>query len=241
MEYTTLLGINILLVCLCLSAIVVIFVMIFQNSTLNEEMNNELKEIEKKCPDCKCPECPKNPDCNVNCPDCDCPECPELKQDNGSKPMDQSKIDCPKCLSVEDIISGIFPGRNPKVVDGGRYFQVDASNTYDGLSTNNFYEKNYKFPIDKILKPDGLAMNNYNIGGEQLIDNSIDNENIDTNKTRELPDVNKDMNDDMKDDMNDDMKDDMNDDMNDDMMGSPIKENSSYVDSFYHKILPNNF
>ena len=57
MEYNTLLGINVLLVCLCLSAIVVIVVMIFQNSTLNEEMNKELKEIEKKCPDCNCPEC----------------------------------------------------------------------------------------------------------------------------------------------------------------------------------------
>ena len=44
MEYTTLLGINVLLVCLCLSAIVVIVVMIFQNSTLNEEMNKALNE-----------------------------------------------------------------------------------------------------------------------------------------------------------------------------------------------------
>lgn len=231
MEYTTLLGINVLLVCLCLSAIVVIVVMIFQNSTLNEEMNKELKEIEKKCPDCKCPECPKNPDCNVNCPDC--PKCPEPNQDTKyrDQPQPQPKIECPKCPSVEDIVAGVFPGRNPKVVDGGRYFQVDASNSYDGLSTNNFYEKNYNFPIDKILKPDEPFMKNYNIGGEEHIDNSIENENIDTNKTRELPSV----------DNSEKVEGDIENNMDNDMMESPINQDSSYTEPFYQKILPDNF
>ena len=233
MEYTTLLGINVLLVCLCLSAIVVIVVMIFQNSTISEEMNKELKEIEKKCPDCKCPECPKNPDCNVNCPDCDCPKCPEPNQDTESRDQSQPqpKIECPKCPSVEDIVAGVFPGRNPKVVDGGRYFQVDAANSYDGLSTNNFYEKNYNFPIDKILKPDEPAMKNYNIGGEEEIDNSIENENIDTNKTRELPDISN----------NSERVQEDIENMDNDMMGSPINQDSSYAEPFYQKILPDNF
>ena len=35
-------------------------------------------------------------------------------------------------------------------------------------------------------------MNSYNLGGEEQIDNSIDNENIDTNISRELPAVDKD-------------------------------------------------
>jgi len=239
MEYNTLLGINVLLVCLCLSAIVVIVVMIFQNSALNEEMNKELKEIEKKCPDCNCPECPKNPDCNVNCPDCNCPKCPEQKQETESNVAPQAKVECPKCPSVEDIVSGIFPGRNPKVVDGGRYFQVDAANSYDGLSANNFYEQNYKFPIDKILKPDEPPMKNYNIGGEEQIDNSIENENIDTNKTRELPDVNKDDSGSNKSmEMAEEIEKNIN---NDTTPGSPIKQDSNYFDSFYQKILPDNF
>ena len=239
MEYNTLLGINVLLVCLCLSAIVVIVVMMFQNSTLNEEMNKELKEIEKKCPDCKCPECPKNPDCNVNCPDCNCPECPEPSNDSKPNVSEQAKVECPKCPSVEDIVAGVFPGRNPKVVDGGRYFQVDASNSYDDLSTNNFYEKNYNFPIDKILKPDEPAMKNYNIGGEEEIDNSIENENIDTNKTRELPDVNKDDSGSNKSmEMAKEIEENIN---NDTTPGSPINQDSSYAEPFYQKILPDNF
>lgn len=229
MEYNTLLGINVLLVCLCLSAIVVIIVMIVQNSTLNEEMNKELKEIEKKCPDCKCP---KNPDCNVNCPDCNCPEYPELNEDNNnnSTPQDNIKYPkcpkCPKCPSVDDIVSGIFPGRNPEVIEGGRYFQVDASNNYDGLSTSNFYEQNYKFPMDKILKPDLPRMNSYNIDDNNQINNSINNEYVDTNKSRELP-------------VNSDIEDTPTGEI-EETESSPSMD-GNYYDSFYQKILPDNF
>ena len=189
MEDNTLLVINIFLIGLCLSAIVVIVILIMQNSSLAEEMNKEISEIEKKCPECpncemkcpenkECPTCPKCPEIQKNgdpsqCPDCNktCPQCQE----------------CQECPSVDDIVTGMFPGRNPKVVDGGRYFKVDAANTYDGLSTSSFYEKNYKFPLDKILKPDYPPMNDYNLGGEEQIDNSIENENINTSKSVSLP------------------------------------------------------
>ena len=210
MEYNTLLGINVFVVCVALAAVVTLLFMIHENTILSEQMDKEIKQIEKKCPDCNCPECPKcppNPDCNSKCPelpDCPkCPECPSISDDllnninkaQASPQIIKTNKECPECQvcpSVDDIVSGIFPGRNTKVIDGGRYFQVDASNTYDGLSTNNFYKQNYKFPIDKILKPDEPVMNSYNLGGEEQIDNSIDNENIDTNISKDLPAVDKD-------------------------------------------------
>ena len=209
MEYNALLIINVFVVCIALGAVVTLLFMIHENTILNEQIDKEIKQIEKKCPDCNCPECPKcppNPDCNSNCPELpDCPTCPKcpqipdelLKNINKAQgsPQITSQKECPKCQicpSVDDIVSGVFPGRNTKVIDGGRYFNIDASNTYDGLSTSNFYEQNYKFPIDKILKPDEPMMNSYNLGGEDQIDNSIDNENIDTNISKDLPAVNKD-------------------------------------------------
>ena len=209
MEYNTLFAINIGLVCLCLAAIVVIVIMIHENTQLNDEMKQELKEIEKKCPPCNCP---KNPDCNLRCPDYPLPRPgdsvdsvdsvdsgdsgdSDSEKDNDSGESTKRSLsecpECPKCPSVEEIVSGIYPGRNPKVVDGGRYFSVDASNVYDGLSTSNFYEKNYKFPIDKILKPDSPEMNKYNLGGEEQINNSIDNEYVDTSISKTLPGVDK--------------------------------------------------
>ena len=189
MEDNTLLIVNIFLIGLCLSAIVVIVILIIQNSNMSEEINKEIAGIEKKCPECpnceiKCPE-------NKECPQCpECPKLPELPQ-NGECPQcpDCNKT-CPKCQdcpTVDDIVTGMFPGRNPKVVSGGKYFEVDAANTYDGLSTSNFYEKNYKFPMDKILKPDSPQMNDYNLGGEEQINNSIENENVNTSKSVSLP------------------------------------------------------
>jgi len=201
MEYNTLFAINIGLVCLCLAAIVVIVIMIHENTQLNGEMKQELKEIEKKCPPCNCP---KNPDCNLRCPDYPISR-PDDSDDSGDsddsddsgdsgdsvESTKRSLSECPKCPSVEEIVSGIYPGRNPNVVDGGRYFSVDASNVYDGLSTSNFYEKNYKFPIDKILKPDSPEMNKYNLGGEEQINNSIGNEYVNTSISTTLPTVDK--------------------------------------------------
>ena len=188
MEDNTLLIVNIVLLGLCLSAIIVIVILITQNSTLAGEMNDELSKIEKECPICpKCEvKCPENKDCPT-CPSC--PKCPEIQNGDSSKCPDCNKTcpQCQKCPSVDDIVTGLYPGRNPKVVDGGRYFEVDASNIYDGLSTSNFYDKNYKFPQDKILKPESEDMKDYNLGGEEQIDNSIENENINTSESIKLP------------------------------------------------------
>tara|TARA_B100001093_G_scaffold485249_1_gene519391 strand:+ start:1149 stop:1721 length:573 start_codon:yes stop_codon:yes gene_type:complete len=148
-----------------------------------------MKNIEDKIPECpKCPKCPKLDDIYLgtkNCPEC--PECPKLPEMNPPIQNECPDVKCPtvKCPSVNDIVSGIFPGRNPDVVDGGRYFTVDASNTYDGLSTSNFYEKEYQFPMQKLLKPD-IPLRDYNIQGDLTIDNSIENNVIDTNKNKPM-------------------------------------------------------
>ena len=189
MEDNTLLIVNIFLIGLCLSAIVVIVILIIQNSNMSEEMSIELSQIDKKCPDCpKCEvKCPENKECPA-CPKC--PVMPEMPENgNTSKCPDCNKTcpQCQECPSVDDIVTGIYPGRNPKVVSGGKYFQVDAANTYDGLSTSNFYDKGYEFPQDKILQPDAPDMKTYNLGGEEQINNSIENEDINTSKSTKLP------------------------------------------------------
>ena len=48
MEDNTLLIVNIFLIGLCLSAIVVIVILIIQNSNMSEEINKEIACIEKK-------------------------------------------------------------------------------------------------------------------------------------------------------------------------------------------------
>jgi len=229
MEDNTLLVVNIFLMGLCLSAIVVIVILITQNSSLSEEMKKEILEIEKKCPECpncemKCPE-------NKECPSC--PKCPEIRK-NGDcpqcPPCNKTCQQCQECPSVDDIVTGMFPGRNPKVKDGGRYFKVDAANTYDGLSTSSFYEKNYKFPQDKILKPDYPPMNDYNLGGEEQINNSIENENVNTSKSTALPVISSPT--DQETDLDPDSESDSETDL--DKNGSM----GSVFDGSYQKILP---
>ena len=206
---------NVALVFICLIGLVVIISLIIHINGLSNEINNELINIDKKfpeCPDCntECPPCNTEcPPCDTKCPDVTCPEnkecppCPTVNVHNtqpevkniinesNSEKESNLKTDKTKylenndCPTVKEIVSGIFPGRNPKVVDGGRYFNIDPYNTYDGLSTSNFYEQNYKFPIDKILRPDP-PLRSYNIGGEELINNSVENKNVNTNTQRRM-------------------------------------------------------
>ena len=110
----------------------------------------DMKCPSHKYPELKCPECPECPDCSINQAQGSHP-----KEDDKNKDKDKDKkknnnkdrnkdrntreiniheitppIVNQQCPSVQDIVSGIFPGRNPKVVDGGRYFEIDAYNTY---------------------------------------------------------------------------------------------------------------
>mgnify|MGYP001376581282 CR=1 FL=1 len=196
-----LIKVNVFLIFACLLGIVIIGSLMFNVHNLSDKLNTEMQNIDSKfpkcpeCPETKCPEmnCPemKCPE-NSNCPQCpQCPDCPSLPHPipKETEEKEKEKVKTPpasppsspqNCPTVKEIVSGIFPGRNPNVVDGGRYFNIDPFNTYDGLSSSNFYEQNYKFPINKVLKPD-VPLRDYNISGENLINNSIENRNVDTN------------------------------------------------------------
>ena len=172
---------NIVLLFLCLLSIVIIVGLINHIYETTNLINIEMKNIEDKIPEC--PKCPKLDDIYLGTRDCpECPECPRCPIDGSSENNKCPKVECP---SVNDIVSGIFPGRNPNVIDGGRYFTIDPSNTYDGLSTRNFYEKEYKFPMQKILKPD-IPLRSYNIQGDSVINNSLENNLIDTNQNTSM-------------------------------------------------------
>ncbi len=171
--------------------VIVIAGLIYHIMDISNQLKNEIMNIENKFPEC--PECPRCPDCDVDypdsveCPKCPkCPDCPTL--DGSTEPNNISGSpqkcppcpDCnpPDCPSVDEIVTGVFPGRNPKVMSESRYADINPANSYDGLSTTNFYEQNYKFPMDSILNP-GSPIRKYNKQfNSELLNNSIENSNI---------------------------------------------------------------
>ena len=174
----------------------VIGTMIYYMSTNSEQMNEDIKDsinnLDLECPKCPdhpnipaCPECPSL-ECNGN----SCPECPVSSADS-PKNGDSPKTDCPKCPdvtancpSVDDIISGIFPGRNPGITSGGKYFDIMASENYELLPSYDFYNPVDAFPDDSILSaPDSLLKGNVDVPPTE-IDNTISG-----NYTNTSPDV----------------------------------------------------
>ena len=184
MESNTLVSIDIVLACICMALMVVIAFMINGGSHVTEEIKKEVQGIDKKCP--KCPNCELKCPNNQSCPACPkSRECPDIETKQCPKCPDNNII-CPTCPTVDDIVSGIYPGRNPDVVSEGKYYPVEAENIYDGLSTSNFYDQNYKFPMDKVLAPGSMELNDYNIDSNK-INNSIENTNINSSKSNLLP------------------------------------------------------
>jgi hypothetical protein len=171
MDDDYLIKVNSFLLFVCLMGVFLIGVLVFHITNLNEDISKEILNMGDKIP--KCAECPK---CELKCPEhkeCpECPKCPDMKVSSPGQPLNH--LECP---SVDQIVQGVFPGRNPKVVKEGRYFEVDAANNYDGLSTSNFYKQKYDFPMEKILKPD-KPLRDYNIQGEDTINNSISNNDV---------------------------------------------------------------
>ena len=170
-----LIKVNVFFIFLCLVGLIIIGNLVYYIYDINNDINREIVNIENKFP--KCPEhnleCPEN-----NCPKCpECPSCPKMPSVNMSSP-NMPGMGCPNvsCPSVNEIVKGVFPGRNPKVIDDGKYFNIDAKNMYDGLSSTNFYDIKNTFPSEK-NKPQ-KPLRSYNITGEDKIDNSIDNTNI---------------------------------------------------------------
>ena len=163
---------------LSLFLLFVIGTMVYYLSTNTDKMNLEIKD-EISNLDLECPEHPNIPSC-PKCPDLNCSnegKCPECPENPGCPECPAIEVDCP---GVEDIVSGIFPGRNPGVTSGGKYFDIKASESYELMPDYDFYSPVEAFPSDSILSvPDSLMKENIDVPPTQ-IDNSINNNNINT-------------------------------------------------------------
>ena len=122
-----------------------------ENENKLDELNNEIIKKEDipatQCPDCDCPE------------NKECPKCPEMT-----------------CPTVDDIISGIFPGRNTGVTNSGRYFNVQGNESYELFPDYDFYQPSNAFPSDSILNaPDNILTGSINVPSNQ-INNTYNND-----------------------------------------------------------------
>lgn len=165
----------------------VIGTMIYYMSTNNETMGKDLKDqisnLDLECPKCPdhpgCPACPKCPD--LKCNEGMCPECPVCGSEGEGKECPVCPTTPPvSCPTVDDIVTGIFPGRNPGITSGGKYFDIMANDSYELLPSYDFYNPVEAFPSDSILSaPDSLMKGNVDVPATE-IDNSVSGNLINT-------------------------------------------------------------
>jgi len=159
-----------------------IYYLSINTDKMNQDIKNEFANLDLECP--KCPEHPNIPSCPK------CPKCPDLNCDNDGKcpecPTCPENPECPdievNCPNVEDIVSGIFPGRNPGITTGGKYFDIKANESYELMPDYDFYTPVNAFPGDSIISiPDELMKENIDVPPSQ-INNSIDNNFVNTSE-----------------------------------------------------------
>jgi len=195
-------GYNEILQYISLFLLMVIGGMIYYMGANAESMESEIASLETKisnidfsCPEIPpCPEIPEGKACPV------CPTCPAyptispvisvepVESVNSVQPNTPSAtvpVECPvttcpdvRCPTVDDIVSGIFPGRTTGLTNSGVYFDVQGSDNYELLADFEVYRASDAFPDDSILSvPDSLP-------GNPVIstnfDNSYENYLIDT-------------------------------------------------------------
>jgi hypothetical protein len=157
---------------------------------LTEDIKEDISKLDLVCP--KCPEHPKIPGCPA------CPTCPDLTCDtDGRCPQCPDRNECPdcpdvnsNCPNVEDIVSGIFPGRNPGITSGGKYFDIKANDSYELMPSYDLYNPVDAFPSDSILSaPGSLIGGNTDVPITQM-GNSIGNDYIDTSSSESLSRMN---------------------------------------------------
>jgi hypothetical protein len=154
---------------------VMIYYMSNNTSKMGSEIKNQISNLDLECPACPdhptiptCPTCPKCPDLECNegiCPQC--PACP-VSENVGSCPACPA---CPNadCPSVDDIVTGLFPGRNPGITSGGNYFDIQASDSYELMPNYDMYNPVDAFPSDSILSvPDSLIQGNVDVVPTQI-------------------------------------------------------------------------
>jgi len=158
----------------------VIGAMIYYMSEDTEKLEKQISELELECPSCpENTECPQCPDliCSEEgkCPDCNCPAgegCPPCNAN--------AHADCP---TVEDIVGGIFPGRNTGITSGGKYFDIQANENYELNPDYDYYQPMSAFPSDSILDP--LHHGNANVP-TNAIDNTNENYHMNTSISHSL-------------------------------------------------------
>ena len=179
--------------------LVVIGVMIYSMNDNSERIEQEISNLELKCPSCPdCPnltcnkgECPKCPTCPV------CPICPNIKNSELNNNNELPKLNNPEvvCPTVDDIVSGIFPGRNPGITKSGRYFDIQANESYELMPDYDFYEPINAFPSDSILTAPNTLLTDItstpinNSLNNNLINTTIDSQ-IDTRMARASAGIN---------------------------------------------------
>jgi len=116
---------------LILSSIILYFV--YSESNKLTDLKNQVGNLDLSCPPCpENKECPACPDlvCAENETQCpECPECPDCILNEGNSASCPKCPSCPSipsvtCPSVQDIVDGLFPGRNQGVTVTGKYFPV---------------------------------------------------------------------------------------------------------------------
>lgn len=174
----------------------VIGTMIYYMSTnsdkLGDDLKNKLNSLDLNCPKCPenpaCPACPKCPD--LKCSDGICPKCPPCPA--GAEGGNKECPACPStsCPTVDDIVTSIFPGRNPGITSGGKYFDIKANDSYELLPSYDFYNPVDAFPSDSILSaPDNLLKGNVDVPTTK-IDNSVDGNLVNTSPDNSLSRMN---------------------------------------------------
>jgi hypothetical protein len=165
-----------LLQILLMVLLIIIISMIYYQSTITDQLNEDILALDIDCPDVACPENKDCPDCTCSDNKIPCPACPKAPDVNTN------------CPTVEDIVGGIFPGRTTGLTSGGRYFEINTNESYELLPEYDYYNPQNAFPTDSILD-EPLISGNPPVSMDE-INNSLDNLNIDTNTTSTLSGMN---------------------------------------------------
>jgi len=158
----------------------VIGAMLYFMSNNTNELQQAVEDLELSCPET--PPCPSLT-CNNEgkCPEC--PECPV-----SDCPSDGT---CPPCSegsfpTVDDIVSGIFPGRTTGITSGGKYFDIKANDSYELMPDYDFYQSADAFPDDSILGPPPNLLGGNPKVPPNAINNTRENEFMNTRVTQTI-------------------------------------------------------
>ena len=118
-----------------------------------DTLKDKINDLKMECPACPVTNCPTCPQVNcpeMKCPEMNCPVCPE----NKVCPQCPQCPAPPHCPSVDEIVGGIFPGRNTGITSGGKYFNIQANDSYELLPDYDFYQ----YKLSEVLNNDKLII-----------------------------------------------------------------------------------